>query len=114
MEHRRHLSGERAVEGSRQLGGAFDPLAVTAERPGDPGDATVMPGILRAEMFRGSHSELLVDVGHHMLRVRNSQSQALVEGSAVFVVAGSGALCLLPHSEAPTAEPTTIFDRESS
>ena len=89
-------------------------LVVSAQRPGDSPEATVMPGILRAEMFRGAHSELLVDVGHHMLRVRNSQSQALVEGSAVYVIAPAAALCLLPHSEAPAAEPTTIFEREST
>ena len=89
-------------------------LSVAAERPSDSRDATVMPGVLRAEMFRGSHSELLVDVGNHTLRVRNNQSQALVEGSAVFVIASSGALCLLPPSEGPTAEPITLFERGSS
>ena len=88
-------------------------LSVAVERPSDSRDATVMPGVLRAEMFRGAHSELLVDVGNHMLRVRNNQSQALVEGSAVFVIASSSALCVLPHSEGPTAESTTIFERGS-
>jgi iron(III) transport system ATP-binding protein len=85
-------------------------LSVAAERPGDSPDATVMPGVLRAEMFRGSHSELLVDVGNHMLRVRSTRSHALAEGSAVFVIASPAALYVLPHSEGPTAEPTPIFD----
>ena len=86
-------------------------LSVAAERPSDSRDATVIPGILRAEMFRGSHSELLVDAGDHMVRVRNNQSQALVEGSAVFVIASPGALCVLPPSAGPATESTTLFER---
>jgi len=88
-------------------------LSVAAERPAGAADATVMPGILRAEMFRGSHSELLVDVGNHIVRVRSSRSQALAEGSTVFIVASPDALCVLPHSEGPIAESTTLFERES-
>jgi len=88
-------------------------LSVAAERPTGARDATVMPGILRAEMFRGSHSELLVDVGNHIVRVRSSRSQALAEGSTVFIVASPDALCVLPHSEGPIAESTTLFERES-
>jgi iron(III) transport system ATP-binding protein len=88
-------------------------LSVAAERPTGSRDATVMPGILRAEMFRGSHSELLVDVGNHIVRVRSSRSQVLAEGSTVFIVASPDALCVLPHSAGPIAEPTTLFERES-
>ena len=88
-------------------------LSVAAERPGDPRDATVMLGVLRAEMFRGSHRELLVDVGSHTLRVRNTQSGTLVEGSAVFVIAPPEALCVLPHSDGASPESTTLFDRGS-
>jgi iron(III) transport system ATP-binding protein len=88
-------------------------LSAAAERPTGSRDATVMPGILRAEMFRGSHSELLVDVGNHIVRVRSSRSQALAEGSTVFIVASPDALCVLPHSEGPIAESTTLFERES-
>ena len=74
-------------------------LAIAAERPAEPGNETVLTGVLRAEMFRGSHSELLVDVDDSLVRVRNNQqTQALVEGNAAYVIATPSALRVLPQA----------------
>ncbi len=73
-------------------------LSVAAERPSTTPDATVLQGMLRAEMFRGSHSELLIELGGQIVRVRNSQGHALVEGHDVFVIAMSRSLYVLPGS----------------
>jgi iron(III) transport system ATP-binding protein len=86
-------------------------LSITPDRPADAADVTVLPGILRAEMFRGSHSELLVEMGDQVVRVRSNQSHALLEGNAVYVLASSRALRLLPRSGEPTAESTAMFGR---
>ena len=71
------------------------------------------PGSCAPRCSAAPHSELLVDVGNHIVRVRSSRSQALAEGSAVFIVASPDALCVLPHSEGPIDESTTLFERES-
>lgn len=73
-------------------------LSVAVEPPTESPDATVLKGVLRAGMFRGSHSELLIELGGQVVRVRNTQGHALVEGHDVFVIAASRSLYVLPGS----------------
>src|SRR5579859_1528502 len=73
-------------------------LSISSEPPGDSAAINIWSGLLRAEMFRGSHSEFLVEVAGRLVRVRNTQNQMLVsEGSPVFVAASSDAVCVLPQ-----------------
>jgi hypothetical protein len=73
-------------------------LSISSEPVADSAAINVWSGVLRAEMFRGSHSEFLVEVAGRMVRVRNTQTQMMPsEGSTVFVAASSDALCVLPQ-----------------
>lgn len=84
-------------------------LSVTLERPSESADETVLPGVLRAEIFRGSHIELLVEARDHLVRVRGTQALTAGEGSQVYVVASSRALRVLPRSDEPTRQTAPTF-----
>ncbi len=86
-------------------------LSIAAERPVEAPDRNVLQGILRAEMFRGSHSEFLVEVGKQMVRVRANRSPDIREGAAAFVVAAFQALRVLPRSERSQEETKVMEER---
>jgi len=92
-------------------------LTMASDEPSSSADVNVWPGILRAEMFRGSHSEFLVEAGGRMLRVRNTQNRSIAEGSGVFVIAASHELRVLPHaggSVTSAAEPQSAERRSGT
>jgi iron(III) transport system ATP-binding protein len=64
------------------------PEGLTVHADGDvPEDlSNVWPGTLRAEMFRGAHTDLLVEVGDHIVRARAGDDSQLTVGGAVRVV----------------------------
>jgi iron(III) transport system ATP-binding protein len=100
-------NGEEVVVMARPEG-----LTVAAVRPSDAAGQTVLPGVLRATMFRGSHGELLVEIGRHMVRVRYNQDPALKEGREVFVIATPHALFVLPRSEGSVAGSGPAFGHD--
>lgn len=72
---------------------------VTPERPSDVAHSNVWAGTLHAEMFRGTHSEFLVEIEGELVRGRGSpghEDDEMAVGEKVFVVAPPARLRVLP------------------
>jgi iron(III) transport system ATP-binding protein len=95
--------GQRVVVMARP-----EALSVSAARPDEASDHNVLRGVLRAEMFRGSHSEFLVEVGDQTVRIRASRNHGIAEGATVFVLAAAHALRVLPRSERSGEEGSAV------
>jgi iron(III) transport system ATP-binding protein len=74
-------------------------FSIATERPGDTYGMNVWQGVLRAEMFRGSHTEFLVEAAGRMVRIRTNEHRAIPEGGTVFIVASGHQLRVLRDSE---------------
>jgi iron(III) transport system ATP-binding protein len=61
-------------------------LGVTDKRPIEASLTNVWEGIVRAEMFRGAHTDLFIEVGSHIVRARADDDVSLEVGQAVFLL----------------------------
>lgn len=74
-------------------------LSIAAKRPPDQPGLDVWEGTLRAEMFRGAHTDLFVEVGPHVVRVQADDEGGLHVGQAVFVSLPASRVRVLPATE---------------
>jgi ABC-type Fe3+/spermidine/putrescine transport system ATPase subunit len=59
-------------------------VSVSAMRPESDGDSNTWSGTLRAQMFRGSYRDYLVDVGSRQIRARGGSAGGRTAGRGVF------------------------------
>jgi iron(III) transport system ATP-binding protein len=85
-------------------------FSIATERPADTREVNVWQGVLRAEMFRGSHTEFLVETAGRMVRIRTNEHRALPEGGVVFVVASVHALRVLRDSDGSMTRSHASFE----
>jgi ABC-type Fe3+/spermidine/putrescine transport system ATPase subunit len=95
-------TGSEAVGSEVVLMARPEALRVTSARP-DASNATVWPGKLRAEMFRGAHTDMFVEVGSHIVRARADDETGLRVGDSVFVTGLPQRIRALPATEVASA-----------
>jgi iron(III) transport system ATP-binding protein len=95
-------AGSEAVGSEVVLMARPEALRVTSARP-DASNATVWPGKLRAEMFRGAHTDMFVEVGSHIVRARADDETGLRVGDSVFVTGLPQRIRALPATEVASA-----------
>jgi len=78
-------------------------VSVSAMRPESDGESNTWPGTLRAQMFRGSYRDYLVDVGSRQIRARGGSAGGrsaargvFHEGEAVFLTVPAKAIRAIP------------------
>lgn len=95
-----NVPGELASDGSPvDLVVRPESLSVLGQAPDGHGGSGVLPGIVRAEMFRGSHTDLFVEVGRHIVRARADDETGLKFGEAVHVVVPAQKIGVLPGAD---------------
>jgi iron(III) transport system ATP-binding protein len=97
---RANVPGEGYADGSAvDLVVRPEALSVARQAPGGPAGPGILPGILRAEMFRGSHTDLFVEVGRHIVRARADDETGLQIGDAVNIVVPAQKVRALPAAD---------------
>jgi iron(III) transport system ATP-binding protein len=79
-------------------------VSVSREKPEYPGRLNVWPGVVRVEMFKGAHLELLADVGGHVVRGRGGLEETIPEGEDVYVSILPRSLRVLPKEANDTED----------
>jgi len=79
-------------------------VAVTRSAPVRVGHSNVWSGIVRARMYRGAHTEVLVEVNGRVVRGRLGDDDDIEVGSEAFVSAPPGRLHVLPRGEVAAGE----------
>jgi hypothetical protein len=74
-------------------------LTISAEPPADDAGLDVWQGSLRAEMFRGAHTDLFVEVGSHVVRVQADDETGLEVGQSVYLSIPAARIRVLPATE---------------
>ena len=74
-------------------------LSVVGDSAAAAPGTSVLPGVLRAEMFRGSHTDLFIEVGSHIVRARADEETSLRIGDAVQVVVPAQRVRALPEAD---------------
>jgi iron(III) transport system ATP-binding protein len=99
--------GELAVSAENLPSGATDGdevlvvarpegVAISRDKPAYPGGFNTWPGLVRVEMFKGAHLELLVEVGGLVVRGRGGLDVTITEGENVYVSILPRSLRVLP------------------
>jgi iron(III) transport system ATP-binding protein len=60
-------------------------LVVVTDRPADAAAVNIWEGTVRAEMFRGAHTDMFVEVGPHIVRARADDETAVEVGQTVYI-----------------------------
>jgi len=74
-------------------------LTVVRNPPAGAPRAGLLPGTLRAEMFRGAHTDMFVEVGRHIVRARADDETDLRIGDAVHLLALPQKVRALPPTD---------------
>jgi iron(III) transport system ATP-binding protein len=87
--------------------GRPETVVISRDRPADASAVNVWPGVVRVEMFKGAHLELLVEVNGHIVRGRSPQDDAVGEGDSVYVTLSTRGLRVLPQDAGEEARPAS-------
>jgi iron(III) transport system ATP-binding protein len=87
-------------------------LSVIRQAVGAAPGMSVLPGVLRAEMFRGSHTDMFVEVGSHIVRARADEETGIQIGEAVRVMVPAQRVRALPEADR-SGSPDEVAERSA-